>query len=246
MKLEKVRQYFENELVVDHYAKATTELGLWLSEEKLLTKIFSINDSILELGCGAGRVALALHELGYKNILGTDYAKTMVQRARHISKLLEYSVPFRVADATDLKFEDDIFNGVIFAFNGFMQIPQATKRMLALREIYRVLRPNGWFVFTSHDRDLSPHKKFWVEEKRRWERGNQQKELDDFGDRAEDTDSGQHYMHVPKVSEISEILLEAGFRIEAHAMRSELAKEPPEVLKFSDDCRFWVVQKPAE
>ena len=46
--------------------------------------------------------------LGYKNILGTDYAKAMVQRARHISKLLEYSVPFRVADATDLKFEDDI------------------------------------------------------------------------------------------------------------------------------------------
>ena len=246
MKLEKVRHYFENDLVVDHYAKATTELGLWLSEEKLLTKIFSINDSILELGCGAGRVALALHELGYKNILGTDYAKAMVQRARHISKLLEYSVPFRVADATDLKFEDDIFDGVIFAFNGFMQIPQTTKRMLALREIYRVLRPNGWFVFTSHDRDLSPHKKFWVEEKRRWERGNQQKELDDFGDRAEDTDSGQHYMHVPKVSEISEILLEAGFRIEAYAMRSELAKEPPEVLKFSDDCRFWVVQKPAE
>ena len=50
MKLEKVRQYFENDLVVDHYAKAATELGLWLSEERLLTKIFSMKDSILELG----------------------------------------------------------------------------------------------------------------------------------------------------------------------------------------------------
>ena len=246
MKLEKVRQYFENDLVVDHYAKAAAELGLWLSEERLLTKIFSMNDSILELGCGAGRVALGLHELGYNNILGTDYSKPMVQRARHLSKLLEYSLPFRVADATHLKFEANIFNGVIFAFNDFMQIPKATQRLRALREIYRVLRPHGWFVFTCHDRELSAHRKFWVEEKRRWEIGKQHEELDDFGDRVEDTDFGVHYMHVPKVSEISEILLEVGFRIEAHAMRSELAKEPPEVLKFSDDCRFWVVQKPAE
>ena len=53
-------------------------------------------------------------------------------------------------------------------------------------------------------------------------------------------------MHVPTVEEMEALLQRVGFRIEAHAMRSELANEPTAVREFSDDCRFWVVQKPAK
>lgn len=245
MDAEKVRTYFEAETVVEQYANAATQLGLWLSEEKLFTKLFAPSDSILELGCGAGRIAMGLHELGYRNVLGTDYAKAMVQRARQLAKLLEYSIPFRIADATRLKFEDNVFDGAIFGFNGLMQIPKTSQRELALREIYRVLRPGSWFVFTTHDRDVSPHRKFWAEEQARWQAGAQSAELDDFGDRAEETAAGQHYMHVPTVSEMSALLTAVGYRIEAHALRSALADEPDDVREFSDECRFWVVQKPS-
>ena len=244
MDAKDVKAYFDAEGVVDHYAKAATELGLWLSEEKIFTRIFDPKDSLLELGCGAGRIAIGLYELGYRNVLATDYAREMVARARRLAEVLEYSIPFRVADATALEFEDDVFDGAIFGFNGLTQIPQAGQRAQALREILRVLRPGALFVFTTHDREQSAHRDFWAAETLRWEYGTEKPELDDFGDRTEPTDHGTHFMHVPTVAEMQALLAEVGFRLEASVMRSELAQESVEVEAFADDCRFWVVQKP--
>ncbi|MFQ3225132.1 MAG: ubiquinone/menaquinone biosynthesis C-methylase UbiE [Lentimonas sp.] len=244
MDRETVLKYFDSESVVDHYAKAAARLGLWESEEKIFTRVFAPGDSLLELGCGAGRIAFGLHELGYNNIMATDYSAEMIKRARHLSTLLEYNLPLRVCDATALEFEDNVFDGAIFGFNGLMQIPQAAQREQALSEILRVIRPGGWFVFTSHDRELSPHRSFWMQEEQRWQQAEQSTELDDFGDRSEITAEGEHYMHVPSVPEMAAVLERVGFRIEATVMRSQLAHESPEVDAFSDDCRFWAVQKP--
>ena len=57
---------------------------------------------------------------------------------------------------------------------------------------------------------------------------------------------GMHFMHVPSVAEIEEVLQRVGFRLEVSVMRSELVQEPLEVEVFSDDCRFWVVQNRSE
>lgn len=239
-----VKKYFDSAFTVADYSKAARQLGLWLSEEKIFTRVFEPEDSLLELGCGAGRIAFGLHELGYTNILATDYSEEMIKRARHLAKLLEYSVPFRVADAMDLEFEDNVFDGAIFSFNGLMQIPKKEHRETALREIFRVIRPGAWFVFTAHDREQSEHHDYWSEEEQRWRMGQQAKELDDFGDRFQDTAFGIYYIHVPTVPEVETVLKRVGFRIEATVMRSEIATEPQEVTDFSDECRFWVVQKP--
>ena len=243
MKRETVQQYFESDAVVEHYAEAAARIGLWRSEEKLFTHLLQPEDTILELGCGAGRIAFGLYELGYHHLMATDYAKAMVARARQMAIVLEYRIPMQVADATALKFEDASFDAAIFGFNGLMQIPGAAARERALGEIHRVLRPGGWFVFTSHDRDAARHQAFWAEERLRWEQAAQNPELDEFGDRTEHTELGQHFMHVPTTRELEAMLTGVGFRIEAHALRSALANEPQEVRAFSDDCRFWVVQK---
>ena len=82
-----------------------------------------------------------------------------------------------------------------------------------------------------------------IAEKKLWDEGQQSPKLERFGDRAEA--GGRHaFMHVPSVAEIEEVLQRVGFRLEVSVMRSELVQEPPEVEVFSDDCRFWVVQKP--
>jgi len=244
MDLETVKAYFESDDVVEHYAQAAARLGLWVSEEKIFTRLFQPEDSILELGSGVGRIAIGLHELGYCNVLATDYSRAMIQRTRALAKLLEYAIPTQVADACALKFEDEVFDGAIFGFNGLMQIPSEEQRMQALREIHRVLRPGAWFTFTTHDRDRSAHQHFWEAERRRWAEGAQSPDLEMLGDRAEPTKDGLHFMHVPTVEEMEVRLQQAGFRMEATVMRSELCGEPPEVKEFSDDCRFWVVQKP--
>lgn len=244
MKREDVLQYFNAEGVVTHYADAAARIGLWASEEKIFTRLFQQSDSLLELGCGAGRIAFGLHELGYRNIMATDYSKAMIERARHLSTLLEYNLPLQVADATDLKFDDNDFDGAIFGFNGLMQIPGIANREQALREVYRVIRPGAWFVFTSHDRESGRHQAFWDAETERWAQAKQRADLDDFGDRAEATAHGTHFMHVPVKSELETALHAVGFRLEVCVPRSALANESMAVREFSDDCLFWVVQKP--
>lgn len=238
-----MRKYFDADGVVEHYAQAAADLGLWLSEEKIFTRVFQPEDSILELGCGAGRIAIGLYELGYQKILATDYSRPMVNRTRELANTLEYRIPTRVCDATKMEFEDAVFDGVIFGFNGMMQIPKAASREQALREVFRVLKPEGWFVFTTHDRERSAHLGFWQAEHVRWAASTQKAELDDFGDRTEATHHGAHFMHVPSMAEIEAMLEAVGFRIEATIMRSEIAQESAAVEAFSDDCRFWVVQK---
>ena len=110
MDVEPVKTYFETAGVVEQYADAAARLGLWLSEEKIFTRLFQKEDSVLELGCGVGRIAIGLHELGYRNILATDYSKPMIERLRSLAKLLEYAIPSQVADACALKFENGVFN----------------------------------------------------------------------------------------------------------------------------------------
>jgi len=244
MEKEPVKKYFESAYSVSEYSQVAKDVGLWRSEEKILTRVFKRDASLLELGCGAGRIAFGLYELGYQNILATDYSKAMIKEARHLAKLLEYSVPFRVSDATDLEFEDNVFDGAIFGFNGLMQIPGKEQREKALREIFRVIQPGAWFVFTTHDRNHSDYPEFWQEEQQRWQSGQQSEELDDFGDRFNRFEEGVHFVHVPTSTEMETVLNRVGFRIDANTMRSEIATEPEEVVNSSDSCRFWVVQKP--
>ena len=244
MDADRVRDYFNSEAAICHYTEASQQLGLWASEEKIFTRIFQPSDSLLELGCGAGRIALGLYELGYKNVLATDYAKNMLNAGRHLARKLEYRIAFRLADAQSLEFEENIFDGIIFGFNGWTQIPGSKNRMRALHEVYRVLRPGAYFVFTTHDRDRSPHQNFWRQEAQRWTAGAQNADLLEFGDRLEPQSSGVHFMHVPTYQSVALALQEAGFELEASIMRSEIGQESTAVEAYSDDCRFWLAQKP--
>ena len=148
--------------------------------------MFSPEDSLLELGCGAGRIAIGLYELGYRNLLATDYARNMVGKTRYLAKRLDYAIHSRVADATCLEFEDEIFDGAIFGFNGLMQIPQLSVSVRLAKSLGCFARVLG--LSLPHDRDCSTHRDFWEAEAVRWEYGSEKPELEDFGDRTELTD----------------------------------------------------------
>ncbi len=244
MKKAEVREYYSQQDVVEHYARASVEVGLWLSEEKIFQRVFSPGDSILELGCGTGRIAIGLFELGYRNVFATDYSRKMISRARSLVQLLNYPVDFGVQDATDLDFGDGVFDGAIFGFNGLMQIPGTDGRRKAMGEIFRVLRPGAWFVFTAHDRSASENPRYWKAEARRWQQGTRDPDLLDFGDRIGATPWGDLFIHVPDGNAIRSELKKVGFRVEVDVLRSKIADEPSDVRDFSDECRFWVVQKP--
>jgi len=240
-----VKSWFDLESVVGHYTTAAINIGLWQSEEIVLQRVFGPGETILEVGCGTGRISLGLWELGYRGLLGTDFSRDMITKARELGRKLEYSVPFRVADATRLPFEDGIFDGVIFGFNGLMQIPGRPNRRTALAEMNRVVGAGGKAVLTTHDRATGGHQRFWTEEQSRWQGGEQDRRLIEFGDRIVESDHGPVYIHIPSRDEVRDDLESAGWNVVEDAMRSEICAETAAVEAFAVDCRFWVVEKPA-
>jgi len=241
---ETVKDYYAGEEVVDLYRRGTINVGLWASEEAVLTEYFRKDDRLVELGSGCGRIAFGLHEIGYRHLIGVEPSREMVKEARKLGKSLEYGVPFRVGDARELEFEDNLFDGAVFGFNGLMQIPGRDQRRAALKEILRVVRPGGYFVFTTHDRENYRYKKYWQDERKRWSREKQERALVEFGDRLENTDIGPLYIHVPTPPEMRGELKATGWICLWDKLRSQLAVERPVVQQFSDECRFWLARKP--
>lgn len=245
MEKARVKAYFEQDSVVAHYARAINNVGLWRSEESIFTRYFNWDDSLLELGCGAGRIAIGLWEIGYRYLLATDIAKAMVEEGRRINQVLDYGVAFQTADATALPYEDGLYDGAIFGFNGLMQIPKRAGRRKAMQEVYRILVPGSYFIFTTHDRSSPRNIGYWKLEAQAWQEGRQMELLDEFGDICWDTpEGGLMYIHSPLKSDIIADLESVGFRLERNVLRSSLGPEPEHVRAFSDDCRFWVAQKP--
>lgn len=240
---ETVREYYRDPVAVQHYTDAAARLGLWASEEIVLSQVFKRDQTLLDCGCGAGRITFGLWELGYRHLLGFDFSREMIQQARRMARLLDYGISFRVADATRLTLEPGAFDGAVFGFNGLMQIPLRSNRRKAMAGIATSVRPGGFFVFTTHDRDLKSYGDLWAEERRIWKEGHQSSALLEFGDRHFASPEGTVFMHVPDQTEIREDLAATGFELVETHLRSELAAESAEVRDFSDECRFWIARR---
>ena len=233
------RSYFESERVVNHYFREGHRVGLWQSEKNLLQSTFQPTDKILDLGCGTGRIAFGLEQLGYCSITGADFSAGMVEGAKIIAEGSASKVTFQQADARAMPWENGEFDGVIFGFNGFFMIPGYEERLKALKEIHRVLKPGGRFVFTGHDRALSNQRDHWQRKLKESELNEDQGLEPEFGDVVSETELGTMYIHSSSVDSVSQMLAEHGFGQVDTWLRSELGNETPSVRNFSDECRFW-------
>lgn len=246
-----VRTDFNDPVAVAHYARAAHFLGLWESERRLIQKWFpDPAAALVEAGCGAGRVTMGLWALGYRQLTAFDFAAELVEQARFLAEERgAHAIRLLVADATALPrsdFPDDLgFSGALFLFNGLMQIPGRERRRTAMRELHRVCAPGAPFLFTTHDREHSPvERAMWRLEALRWEHGEQDPRLVEFGDRYFEDEAGRTFMHLPVRDEILADLAATGWRHEFDAMRAAIARESRAVHDFSDECRFWVARKP--
>lgn len=244
--LEKIaKAYFESDSVVDHYFRESHRTGLWKSENRIIQDTFLKNESILDLGCGTGRIAFAMERLGYDRIHAVDYSVGMIKAAKLVAQSLGSKVKLWSADARALPFEDCCFNGVIFGFNGLFMIPNLCDRKQALHEIFRVLKPSGRFICTGHDRNLGNQRAYWALERSKWN-DNQANRADkcEFGDIVAETELGTMYIHSTTESQGIDLLNGAGFVDVQSWLRRELGNEGREVRRFSDECRFWKAIKP--
>ena len=99
----------------------------------------------LDLGCGVGRHALALGEMGFETS-AIDASPAGLEELRHASSACGLDVDLRRAEMTALPFDDDSFDYVL-SFNVIYHgDPSVVRR--AIGEIARVLKPGGHYQGT--------------------------------------------------------------------------------------------------
>ncbi|MBI4837223.1 MAG: class I SAM-dependent methyltransferase [Candidatus Portnoybacteria bacterium] len=218
---QKIIEEFGSGVTQEAYIK-NAEKGLWGAEKILIEKYFKSGSSILDIGCGTGRTTIPLYQMGYK-IVGVDITPEMIYSARKIAEAKSLEIAYEIGDATRLTYGDSSFDNAIFSNNGWTQIPGEEKRLGALKEIYRILKPNGYFIFTTHTRTFrGGFLWLWVWQ---WIKlyilkplGFKIEELD-FGDRFFARESGgtkfkqKQFIHIPDVNKVKKQIAEAGFEL---------------------------------
>jgi arsenite methyltransferase len=96
---------------------------------------------VLDVGCGVGETPCFLAKRYGCRVVGVDIRARMVERSEERARRegVAKQVEFRVADAQDLPFEDDLFDAVIT--ESVTSFPEDQQR--AVNEYARVTRPGG-------------------------------------------------------------------------------------------------------
>lgn len=99
------------------------------------------NLSLLDCATGTGDVLIDAFKAGkIKKGVGIDLANEMLEIARQKSHAFENELTFQCASALELPFEDHSFDCTSISFG----IRNVQSPVLALKEMYRVLKPHGW------------------------------------------------------------------------------------------------------
>lgn len=138
---------FTSDDSVELYTERIQDPALFPQEQEAVERYFTDTDgSVLDVGCGVGRVSYLLHERGF-DVTGIDISEPLVRKGRSLFPELD----FYVGDIRNSPFNPETFDYGVFSYYGLDYILPKTERIEALQEIRRVLKPAGILVFSSHN-----------------------------------------------------------------------------------------------
>jgi len=100
--------------------------------------------SVLDVGCGTGVVALTAARLGAR-ASGLDLAPALIEHAKQNAALADVEIDFREGDAEAMPYDNASFDVVLSQF-GHMFTPRPE---VAIAEMLRVLKPGGTIAFST-------------------------------------------------------------------------------------------------
>lgn len=115
---------------------------------------------VLDVGCGYGRTLDELHQQGFQNLIGIDFAEGMIERGKCQFPYLD----LRVKKTAEIDLPDNSVDAVIL-FAVLTCITSNADQLSMISEIRRVLKSGGIlyindFLLNTDDRNLSRYEKF--------------------------------------------------------------------------------------
>lgn len=140
---------YQKKDIVFYYKKYT---GLQEPEKKIFNLLESKmkNWTLLDVGIGGGRTTEYLYNKVEKYV-GIDYSEEMILSCRQRFNGLISPNNLIVADIKNInEFQNESFDCIVFSFNG-IDYSSIQDRFKSFQEIYRLLKPNGYFIFSTHN-----------------------------------------------------------------------------------------------
>ena len=143
-----------NKVADDYAADRWDELSKKHLDTLLLKEFAAVNKDkglCADFGCGPGQTTRFLYDNGLKNIVGIDLSPGMVNAARKLSP----DIKFETGDLLNIGYPAGYFGSAI-AFYSIVHFTIDQVRA-CFREINRVLKPGGEFLFSFHEGDKVVH-----------------------------------------------------------------------------------------
>lgn len=183
---------------------------------KLLAEHISLEEGILELGCGTGLATKQIYDWGFRALVATDIDPLMLDQARIYCP----NVLFQTASANNLPFEDHTY-AVVAAFGCFHWFCTD----IAIREIKRVLQPQGMLFIVN-----------------KYDRGSFREQFRCFLEKTE----GKHFCEAKESYQPIEMLTALGFEVVSHAFETKEIFTKSQLLDYAKSISLWTALPPDE
>jgi SAM-dependent methyltransferase len=152
--LRQMRQRYEHPLEVEAYAAQVAD-GLTPEEDALISWLCPHSTKILDLGCGAGREAIALVQRGHR-VVAVDISRAMLRAAHRRTEELGLSIAYVwMPDPLRIPVPNAAFQLVLALAQLLSHISGREARVALLAEVHRVLAAQGRFVAAVTDRSAN-------------------------------------------------------------------------------------------
>lgn len=149
--IEIVKNLYSDEHAIGDMRDYTKKkLKVWENE---VVSYFPIKSWVLDIGCGMGREAFCLYDMGFK-VTAIDISEKVIEPAKQFDLESKRNIEFLLTNGLDLPFESNTFDAVIIWSQTFGLFYEVENKIHILKECNRVLKSGGILSFSGHDKEF--------------------------------------------------------------------------------------------